>query len=56
MDYCGSEYHLNKTSFGETKVQERDLKITIPENLEYAGLFDDIFATYTQKHYSRWYP
>lgn len=42
---------LNKTSFGETKVQERDLKITIPENLEYAGLFDDIFATYTQKHY-----
>ena len=42
---------LNKTSFGETKVQERDLKITIPENLEYAGLFGDIFATYTQKHY-----
>ena len=42
---------LNKTSFGETRVQERDLKITIPENLEYAGLFDDIFATYTQKHY-----
>lgn len=42
---------LNKTNFGETRVQERDLKITIPENLEYAGLFDDIFATYTQKHY-----
>lgn len=42
---------LNKTSFGEITVQERDLKITIPENLEYAGLFDEIFATYTTKYY-----
>lgn len=42
---------LCKSSFGETGTQERDLKISIPENLEYAGLFDDIFATYTTKHY-----
>lgn len=44
-------FALNRTKFGEVKVQERDLKITIPENLEYAGLFDDIFETYTSKHY-----
>jgi len=42
---------LNKSKFGEAKIQQRDLKITIPENLEYTGLFDDIFANYTQKHY-----
>lgn len=42
---------LCKSSFGEIGTQERDLKISIPENLEYAGLFDDIFATYTTKHY-----
>lgn len=27
----------------------RELKITIPENLDYAGLFDDLFEQYTQK-------
>ena len=42
---------LSKTNFGEGKVQERDLKITVPENLEYAGLFDDIFEKYTSKHF-----
>ncbi|MBR0541992.1 MAG: DUF4956 domain-containing protein [Clostridia bacterium] len=30
---------------------ERTLKITIPENLDYDGLFDDLFTQYT-KHYS----
>lgn len=41
---------LCKTNYGEGKVQERDLKITVPENLEYAGLFDDIFTKYTSKN------
>lgn len=41
---------LCKTKYGEGKVQERDLKITVPENLEYAGLFDDIFSKYTSKN------
>lgn len=41
---------LNKTSYGEKKSLERDLKITVPENLEYAGVFDEIFAAYTSKH------
>lgn len=28
---------------------ERDLKVTIPENLDYYDIFDDIFETYTKK-------
>ena len=27
----------------------KELKITIPENLDYSGIFDDIFAKYTKK-------
>ncbi|OJG74992.1 hypothetical protein RV12_GL002037 [Enterococcus quebecensis] len=39
---------LNTSSFGEkTKVAERELKITIPEDLDYPGLFDDLFQKYT---------
>ena len=29
---------------------ERNLKITIPENLDYADLFSDLFETYTERH------
>ena len=38
---------LNKTKFGEKKGEEKHLKITIPENLDYTGLFNDIFEKYT---------
>lgn len=39
---------LYLTQFGETtKNAERELKITIPEDLDYPGLFDDLFAKYT---------
>lgn len=27
----------------------KELKITIPENLNYSGIFDDIFAKYTKR-------
>ena len=33
--------------FGEAKKNQRVLKITIPENLDYDNLFDDLFAEYT---------
>jgi len=36
--------------FGEKSRSFRQLKITIPENLDYDGLFDDIFETYTTSH------
>jgi uncharacterized membrane protein YhiD involved in acid resistance len=41
---------LNITKFGEQKQVNRELKITIPENLNYPGLFDDIFEKYTRKN------
>ena len=40
---------LAAVDFGNTKKEERELKITIPENLDYDGLFDDIFQKYTDK-------
>lgn len=39
---------LNTVHFGEKqKVAEREIKVTIPEDLDYPGLFDDLFQTYT---------
>ncbi|MBQ1678771.1 MAG: DUF4956 domain-containing protein [Oscillospiraceae bacterium] len=39
---------LTLTGFGAGAADERELKITIPENLDYDGLFDDLFARYTR--------
>ncbi len=41
---------LTKLGFGTRRTDERLLRITIPENLDYDGLFDDLFATYTTVH------
>ena len=38
---------LFSTPFGSTT--KKDLKIDIPENLDYDGLFDDIFSEYTTR-------
>lgn len=38
---------LTMVSFGEDKSALRQLKITIPENLDYEGLFDEALAQYT---------
>lgn len=35
-------------NFGGGDDNERTLKITIPEDLDYEGIFDDIFADYTK--------
>jgi hypothetical protein len=37
---------LQITGFGNEKTAGRVLKITIPENLDYDGLFDDVFEKY----------
>lgn len=39
---------LTLTGFGAGSAEERELKITIPENLDYDGLFDDLFRQYTR--------
>lgn len=43
-----STFLLARFRFGEPGGSHRQLKITIPENLEYEGLFDDLFAQYTR--------
>ena len=40
---------LNLIKFGDGDENERTLKITIPENLDYDGIFDDLFSQYTNK-------
>ena len=40
---------LQKTGFGTVESKERRLKITIPEDLDYDGIFDDLFQEYTTK-------
>lgn len=37
---------LSTVRFGENKSRAKQLKVTIPENLDYDGLFDDLFAKY----------
>ena len=41
---------LTALKFGERNSAERILKITIPENLDYDGLFDDLFSQYTKEY------
>ena len=38
---------LNYTNFGGCKVNHMTLKVTIPENLDYSGVFDPVLNKYT---------
>lgn len=38
------------STFGEPRQMRKQMRITIPESLDYAGLFDDLFAEYTESH------
>jgi hypothetical protein len=35
---------------GERAEQEKSLRVTIPENMDYSGVFDDLFDEYTTRH------
>lgn len=37
-------------NFGDDRRGLRELKITLPEDLQFDGLFDDVFKEYTTKH------
>ena len=39
---------LEKKHFGNSVSRERELRITIPEDLDYVGIFDDLFQKYTK--------
>lgn len=47
--YAAASLTLNLTRFGEQRLEEKELRITIPESLDYTGLFGDIFEKYTAK-------
>lgn len=38
------------TKYAQMDADEKDLRITIPENLDYSDIFDDIFEKYTTEH------
>ncbi len=40
---------LLNSGFGNGSAEEKTLKITVPEGLDYEGIFDDIFERYTTK-------
>ena len=40
---------LNALRFGSRDGSMRTLKVTIPENLDYEGIFDDLFEKYTDR-------
>lgn len=40
---------LAAVTFGSQSYAQKELKVTIPENLDYAGIFDDLFETYTKR-------
>lgn len=37
------------TGFGDSTLGFKSLRVTIPENLDYEGIFDDIFGAYTTR-------
>jgi uncharacterized membrane protein YhiD involved in acid resistance len=39
---------LSKTNFGGGETSTKELKVTIPENLNYTAIFDDLFEKYTK--------
>ena len=47
---AGAMLALTALRFGQKEDAGRLLKITIPEDLDYEGLFDDLFTQYTTSH------
>ena len=48
---CAVLMFYTAIGFGTTiKPNERTLRITIPEDLDYVGVFDEVFRKYTDKH------
>ena len=44
---CLAMFILERLHFGINIPKEKQVRITIPEDLEYSGIFDELFATYT---------
>lgn len=50
---CVSMYILSKTNYGTSKVEYRQLKITIPEDLNYEQEFPEVFEKYEIEYHIR---
>ena len=48
--YAAVSLTLNAMRFGEKRRPAQILRITIPESLDYDGVFDETLETYTKKH------
>ncbi len=48
--YAAASLTLNAMRFGEKRRHAQILRITIPESLDYDGVFDEALETYTKKH------
>lgn len=48
--YAAASLTLNAMRFGEKRRPAQILRITIPESLDYDGVFDEALETYTKKH------
>lgn len=46
---CLAALLLDRLRFGEPKQAGRELRITVPEGMDYAGAFDAAFAEFTEK-------
>jgi uncharacterized membrane protein YhiD involved in acid resistance len=47
---CSLMFILNMLNFGVKKSSHKTLKITIPEDLDYEGAFDDVFDEFTKAY------
>ncbi|MBO5556798.1 MAG: DUF4956 domain-containing protein [Oscillospiraceae bacterium] len=48
---CAVDLFYNRVRFGEDRALEtrKSLQVTLPESLDYSGIFDDLFAEYTKE-------
>ena len=47
---CVIYFILNAIKYGANNTEEKELRITIPENLDYSDIFDDLFERYTKEN------
>ena len=47
---CAIHMVLFYTNFAANDADEKNLRVTIPENLDYSDIFDDLFEKYTKSH------
>ena len=47
VSVCLIHFVMNITGFARNDESEKDLRVTIPENLDYSDIFDDLFEEYT---------